>query len=87
MQPRLLDAGQEHAIRSNGINWKRAVVGFGFLPLYLSAHNVINTHIDPELLPVLRLCTGLLVFCCHKSQTGESPSEKESSSTPLHCYK
>lgn len=71
----------------DGISYKRAVVGFGFLPLYLSTHNVINTHIDPKLLPVLRLRMGLLVCWCHKSQTRENRSGKDNSSVALHCYK
>lgn len=46
-------------------------MGLGFLPPYLSTHNVINTHIDSELLLVLMQCMELLVVWCHKSQARE----------------
>lgn len=44
-----LASGYEHAI-DRGV----VVVGSGFQSLYFSAHNVINTHTDSELLLLLR---------------------------------
>lgn len=84
---RLLDWLQEYAICRDGINCERVVVGFGSLPLYLSTHNVINTHIDPQLVLASRLGRGLLVCWCHKSQTRENRSDKDNSSVAYHCYK
>ena len=46
-------------------------MGFGSRPLYFSTHNVINTHIDSELLLGLMQRTERLVVWCHKSHGRE----------------
>lgn len=46
-------------------------MGFGSRPLYFSTHNVINTHIDSELLLVVMQCMEWLLVWCHKSHGRE----------------
>lgn len=79
-----LEPVQEYAIGRAGVKCRKAVVGFGSQPLYFSTHNVINTHIDSELLLVLKLYVELLVVWCHKSHCRGIILLKTAA---LDCYK
>lgn len=54
-----------------GVKCRKAVGGFGCWSLYFSTYNVINTHIDSELLLVLMQCMELFIVWCHKSHSRE----------------